>query len=158
MQEGTLNVMHEWKAATKVVPIDFSSEPLTSPGVLERQLVTWLKRECELDDLTWNTPLMDLGINSLKGVELGNALSLAFNHSFPATLLIDNPSVKALADLIRRDVLKVQPETVAPPPPQQVTVTRDALLESEIDALDTSALDALLNDTINEVLKGGKDA
>jgi acyl carrier protein len=135
-----------------VAPIDFTGEPLTQRGVLERQLVDWLQRECGLTNLTWKTPLMDLGIDSLKGVELGNALSAAFNHSFSATLLIDHPTVEALANLIREDVLGVGRKPVVTEP---VTPVADSLREEEIAALEMNELDAMLEASINAVLKGG---
>jgi acyl carrier protein len=153
LQDQALPVLHQWWApAAQVAPIDFTGEPLTQRGVLERQLVDWLQRECGLTNLTWKTPLMDLGIDSLKGVELGNALSAAFNHSFSATLLIDHPTVEALANLIREDVLGVGRKPVVTEP---VTPVADSLREEEIAALEMNELDAMLEASINAVLKGG---
>jgi acyl carrier protein len=123
--------------------------------VLERQLVDWLQRECGVDNLTWKTPLMELGIDSLKGVELGNALATALNHSFPVTLLIDHPTVEALARLIREEVLNVTPEEPPGPEPARVQVSEDSTLEQDIDLLDDDALDALLEGSIDAVLKEG---
>lgn len=155
--DGTLPVLHEWQSVTRAAPIDFGGEPLAQPGVLERQLVDWLQQECGLDGLTWKTPLMDLGIDSLKGVELGNALSAAFDHTFPATLLIEHPTVEALAELIRTDVLKVKPAAApAPvPAPAQDPVLSVAEIEQQIGALDDDDLDAMLEGSIAAVLEGG---
>jgi acyl-CoA synthetase (AMP-forming)/AMP-acid ligase II/acyl carrier protein len=150
LRDGTLAVVHEWRSTLQVAPIDFSGEPLSQPGVLERQLIDWLRRECGVDDITWKTPLMDLGIDSLKGVELGNALSAAFEHSFPVTLMIEHPTVEALARLIREEVLRVEPdEPIAPPP----IAWEGAALEQQIDLLDDAELDALLAGSIDAVLK-----
>lgn len=148
LEDGTLPVLHEWRSTLQVAPIDFSGEPLTQPGVLERQLTDWLQRECGIDNITWKTPLMELGIDSLKGVELGNALSAAFRHPFPVTLMIEHPTVEALARLIREDVLKVHEREPEPPP-----IREAATLREEIDQLDDDALDALLEGSINAVLK-----
>ena len=150
LEDGTLPVLHTWNSTLQVAPIDFDGEPLTQPGVLERQLVDWLQRECGIDNITWKTPLMELGIDSLKGVELGNALSAAFKHSFPVTLMIEHPTVEALARLIREEVLHVgvKPPPPAPPPP----VWQASKLEEEIDFLDDAALDALLQGSIDAAL------
>jgi acyl-CoA synthetase (AMP-forming)/AMP-acid ligase II len=136
LEERDLPVLHEWwaPAAGQTAPIDFNGEPLTQPGVLERQLVDWLRRELGIADLGWNTPLMELGIDSLKGVELGNALAAAFTYSFPATLLIDYPTVEALAGMIRRDVLsKGEKAETAPEQPSPLAAEIAALNESELD-------------------------
>jgi hypothetical protein len=42
-----------------------------------------------------------LGIDSPKGMELVNLLSPVFDHSFPATSMLDHPTVASLAGLIR---------------------------------------------------------
>lgn len=97
-----LPVLHEWESAgAKFSPIAFNAESLSQPGVLERQLVHWLQSELSLTGLTWRTPLTELGIDSLKGVELVNVLSSAFGYPFPATSLLDHPTVVSLANLIR---------------------------------------------------------
>jgi acyl-CoA synthetase (AMP-forming)/AMP-acid ligase II/acyl carrier protein len=152
LEDGALAVLHEWRSTMQVAPIDFTGEPLAQPGVLERQLVDWLQRECGVDNISWKTPLMDLGIDSLKGVELGNALSAAFKHSFPVTLMIEHPTVEALARLIREEALGAKPAASEPEPPPP-TVWEGASLEQEIDLLDDAALDALLEGSIDAVLK-----
>jgi acyl-CoA synthetase (AMP-forming)/AMP-acid ligase II/acyl carrier protein len=161
LQERNLpssSVLHQWWAPpVHVAPIDFTLEPLTQPGVLERQLVDWLRRELSLTNLSWKTPLMELGIDSLKGVELGNALSEAFNHSFSATLLIDYPNIEALAGLIREEVLGVEPSPVdsfrrSDTSPSAVD---EVSLAGEIAALDPDELDAQLQRSIEDVLGGG---
>ncbi len=96
-----LPVVHEWEQAGAPASVGFTTESLSQPGVLERQLVHWLQRELSLTGLTWRTPLTELGIDSLKGVELVNVLSTSFGYPFPATSLLDHPTVASLADLIR---------------------------------------------------------
>lgn len=151
LAESRLQVMYEWSAsAVPAAPIDFNGEPLQQPGVLERQLVDWLKSELSLNELSWQTPLMELGIDSLKGVELGTALSKAFDHSFSTTLLIDYPTIEALAGLIRSEVLGV-------PVNEPVTVASSSAVmrTEEILALGEDELDAMLLKSIEDVLKSG---
>ncbi|MEO7275552.1 MAG: phosphopantetheine-binding protein, partial [Vicinamibacterales bacterium] len=156
VEDRRLPALHEWWApAAPVALIDFSGEPLTQPGVIERQLVDWLERECSLTDVSWKTPLMELGIDSLKGVELGNALSAAFNHAFPATLMIDHPTIEALASLIREEVLGVAPVRLVAPPVVAVAAGRAPLMAADVAALGDAELDALLRKSIDEVLGSG---
>ena len=153
LQEKTLSPLSEWWApALRVAPIDFTGEPLEQPGVLERQLVDWLQRELSLTNLGWKTPLMELGIDSLKGVELGNALSEAFHHSFSATLLIDHPSIESLARLIREEVLNVKaPSPVA----KAVSSVDEKALADEMALMGEDEMELLLRRRIEDVLGGG---
>jgi acyl carrier protein len=160
VQERSLPSLHEWWAsAVQVAPIDFDGEPLAQPGVLERQLVLWLQRELSLDGLAWKTPLMELGIDSLKGVELANALSSTFDRSLPATLVIDHPTVESLAAFLRQEVLGVASTVPACAPGRADENDLDAEeLAAEIGALGEAELDALLKKSIEEVLEGGGPA
>jgi acyl-CoA synthetase (AMP-forming)/AMP-acid ligase II len=160
VQERSLPSLHEWWAsAVQVAPIDFDGEPLGQPGVLERQLVHWLQRELSLDGLTWKTPLMELGIDSLKGVELANALSSTFDRSWPATLVIDHPTVESLAAFLRQEVLGVPSAVPAYAAVHTGGNGRDAEeLAAEIGSLGEEELDALLKKSIEEVLEGGGPA
>lgn len=150
LEDGALAALHEWRSTLQAAPIDFTGEPLTQPGVLERQLVAWLQRECGIDGITWKTPLMDLGIDSLKGVELGNALSAAFRHPFPVTLMIEHPTIESLARLIREEALGVRTEKPDAPPP---LAEAGPSLVKDIDLLDDAALDALLEESIDAVMR-----
>jgi hypothetical protein len=156
LQERSYSALHEWWAPSeRAAPIDFGREPLSQPGVLERLLVDWLRRELSLASLGWKTPLMELGIDSLKGVELGNALSAAFNHSFPPTLLLDHPTVETLASWIREEVLGVKP---LPAKGSRPSAGDEASLAAEIAALNPDELDAALRKSIDDVLKSGDRA
>jgi acyl-CoA synthetase (AMP-forming)/AMP-acid ligase II/acyl carrier protein len=159
VQDNTLPLVHQWRRPTlQVAPIDFGGEPLTQPGVLERQLVDWLQRELSLNELGWKTPLMELGVDSLKAVELSNALSTAFNYSFSATLIIDYPTVEALALLIREQILGVTPRNSAVNIKPSLSPSDNSSLTKAIELLDQDELDAVLQKTIDEVLGSGERA
>jgi acyl-CoA synthetase (AMP-forming)/AMP-acid ligase II/acyl carrier protein len=144
-----LPVLHEWQfSSAGAAPIDVDTESLSQPGVLERQLTRWLKRELSLTDLTWQTPLGELGIDSLKGVEMVNALSVAFDHTFPATSMIDHPTIASLAELIRTTLLG----NIG----QRGGSSRDVYTAEQIDALDERELAAALQQRINDVLDRGR--
>lgn len=155
LAEGSLASIHSWFAPTATLAVlDLSGESLVQPGVLERQLVEWLQKELALNTLTWQTPLMELGVDSLKGVELVNSLSTTFNHSFPVTLILEYPNIEALARYIRTEVLgsKEQPATESA---ERRQGSKDSDLSERIAALDDAALDALLRESIEEILNSG---
>jgi acyl-CoA synthetase (AMP-forming)/AMP-acid ligase II/acyl carrier protein len=155
LRDQSLPSVHEWWRSTqRVAPIDFSGEPLTQPGVVERQLTDWLQRELSLTGLTWKTPLMELGVDSLKAVELSNALSASFNYSFSPTLIIDYPTVEALASLIREQILGV-PRSPALAPVQPNAFNNEHTIAQQIESLDSNELDAVLQKSIDEVLGRG---
>jgi acyl-CoA synthetase (AMP-forming)/AMP-acid ligase II len=62
---SALPVLYDWQARTLgSAPFHFDTESLSQPGALERQLVDWLQRELSLTNLTWQTPLTELGIDT----------------------------------------------------------------------------------------------
>ena len=97
---------------------------------------------------------MELGIDSLKGWSSATPCR-AFNHSFSATLMIDHPTVEALARLIREGVLGVVPIRAAPAPAFAVPARVPPLLAADIAALGDAELDALLRKSIDDVLSRG---
>jgi acyl-CoA synthetase (AMP-forming)/AMP-acid ligase II/acyl carrier protein len=148
-----LPVVHEWQiSGTGTASIDFDIESLSQPGILERQLVDWLQQELSLGDLTWRTPLTELGIDSLKGVELVNVLSAAFNFTFPPTSMLDHPSVASLAGLIRDAKLGIDTGHGASSTGSDGAV----YTEEQIDALDEMELVQLLQQRVEDVLDGGR--
>jgi acyl carrier protein len=147
---GTLPIVCEWQLpGADGPPFDFDTESLSQPGVLERQLVDWLQRELSLTGLTWQSPLTELGIDSLKGVELVNVLSAAFDHTFPPTSMLDHPSVASLAGLIRSAKLGVDTS-------QRGRSKGDAYTAEQIDALDEHQIMEILRRRIDDVLDGGR--
>jgi acyl-CoA synthetase (AMP-forming)/AMP-acid ligase II/acyl carrier protein len=145
-----LPILHEWQLpGAGAAPFDFDTESLSRPGVLERQLVDWLQQELSLTNLTWRTPLTELGIDSLKGVELMNVLSGALDHTFPATSMLDHPTVASLAGLIRGTELGIDTGL-------QRQSSGDAYTAEQIDALDEGEVADVLRRRIDDVLGGGR--
>lgn len=147
--DAGLRILHEWQiSGARTAPFDFNVESLSQRGVLERQLVNWLQREVSATDLTWRTPLTELGVDSLKGVELVNALSVAFDHTFPATSMLDHPTVASLADLIRG--------SKGIDNGMQAAWSGDIYTAEQIHELDEGALTELLRRRVADVLDGGR--
>jgi acyl carrier protein len=140
--------LHDWRlSGANTAPIDFGFESLSQTGVLERKRVDWLQQELSLPSLTWRMPLTELGIDSLKGMELVNVLSSAFDHTFPATSMLDHPTVASLAGLIRDTKLGIDTGRQGR--------SGDAFTAEQIDALDERELTEVLRRRIDDVLDGG---
>lgn len=146
-----LPVVHDWQASPAgQATIDFDLESLSQPGMLERQLADWLRQELSISDLTWSTPLTEVGIDSLKGVELVNVLSAAFDFTFPPTSMLDHPSIASLAGLIRDAKLGAGHRSGSNRPDAGVYSA------GQIDALDEAALVDLLQQRVDDILDGGR--
>ncbi|MDA9173014.1 acyl carrier protein [bacterium] len=70
---------------------------------------------CEVvgSKISFDTPLMEAGIDSLGATELQNQLNAVFDADLPATLLFDHPSISGITDLVvelRKDNSAVSPE------------------------------------------------
>jgi acyl carrier protein len=147
---GILPIVYEWQlSGAGAPPFDFDTESFSQPGVLERQLVDWLQRELSVTGLTWQSPLTELGIDSLKGVELVNVLSAAFDHTFPPTSMLDHPSVASLAGLIRSAKLGIDIS-------KRGRSKGDGYTADQIDALDEHQILEILRQRIDDVLDGGR--
>ena len=146
---GILPIVYEWQlSGAGAPPFDFDTESFSQPGVLERQLVDWLQRELSVTGLTWQSPLTELGID-LKGVELVNVLSAAFDHTFPPTSMLDHPSVASLAGLIRSAKLGIDIS-------KRGRSKGDGYTADQIDALDEHQILEILRQRIDDVLDGGR--
>lgn len=145
---SVLPVLYNWRAPVLGgVPFHFEAESLRQPGALERRLGDWLQGELSLENLTWRTPLTELGVDSLKGVELVNVLSAAFDHTFPATSMLDHPTVASLASLIRNIKLGTAPT-------EGLHHNDFAYTAEQIEAFDERQLTDALRQRIAEVLDG----
>jgi acyl carrier protein len=65
------------------------------------------------------TPLNEMGLDSLLAVELRNLLGTGLGASLPATLVFDYPTVTALAGYIGKTVLKTAVEAAPQPEPEE---------------------------------------
>jgi acyl carrier protein len=98
-----------------VAPVErsnFRAELAIAPASRRRQLVATFVRDHTLRTLGMeptalvpaNTPLGEMGLDSLLVVELRNKLGLALGMSLPMTLLFDYPTVDALTDYLLTEV------------------------------------------------------
>ncbi|MCC6892486.1 MAG: SDR family NAD(P)-dependent oxidoreductase [Anaerolineae bacterium] len=95
-------------------------------------------------------PLNELGLDSLMAVELRNALTsgLALKRPLPATLVFDYPTVEAIADYLRKDVLMlVAGETAEEEAPKPVT---SGQMAESISELSDDDVDRLLNERMKK--------
>ena len=95
-----------------------------------------------------NRPLQELGLDSLLAVELRNVLSngLGLPRRLPATLLFDYPSVTAITNYLRGELLPADDEIEV-----QAEATRDGQTElAEIAELSDEEAEAMLLEELND--------
>jgi myxalamid-type polyketide synthase MxaB len=85
-------------------------------------------------------PLQELGLDSLLSIELRNSLGASLEHTLPATLLFNYPTLKALVGYISREVLHESQES----PTEAKSDSSPASLVEEIEALSDEEVDRLL--------------
>jgi acyl carrier protein len=110
-------------AAAQVHRSNLREELAAAPASRRRQLVGTFVRDHALRTLGMepttavptNTPLGELGLDSLLVVELRNKLGLALGVSLPLTLLFDYPTVDALTEYLLTEVLATDAADTAEP-------------------------------------------
>jgi acyl transferase domain-containing protein/NADPH:quinone reductase-like Zn-dependent oxidoreductase/SAM-dependent methyltransferase len=98
-----------------------------------------------LDSLSNNKPLNELGLDSLMAVELRNVIGTAVGRNLPATLLFDCPTVDALTVYLCRSVLGLEKAREVPVRESQKMSTGTDVLE-QIEDLDDNEIDRLLKE------------
>ncbi|MEO1399841.1 MAG: type I polyketide synthase [Cyanobacteria bacterium J06635_1] len=88
----------------------------------------------------------DMGMDSLMAVELKTQLETSLAATLPATLLIEAPSLQALADYLAREVLHWQtelPDSAAAQAEPDLATAVEQIADEDVDALLAQELDAL---------------
>ncbi len=138
-------------AAAPVTPV-----PVKAVGELRRELRSGLADVLQMpeDDIDPGRNFMDLGLDSILGVEWVKAINKKFGTDLAATNLYDHPSVRELADHVRGRLAASAPvpavpaqrtpvaeasagaaEPVASPAPGRPRIARAALLEGVRNSL-----------------------
>ena len=97
------------------------------------------------EDFDLNRPLGDLGLNSLMGIELRNALEKSVGRPLPATLAWSYPTAKAIIEFLSASPHEKHTHAVVPEPKSSVSPNELGTSISAIEDLsDDEALAALL--------------
>jgi NADPH:quinone reductase-like Zn-dependent oxidoreductase/acyl carrier protein len=106
------------------------------------------------------SPLTNLGMDSLMGLELRNRIEAGLGISVPATLLWTYPTVRALAaQLLPDDAAAAGEAAPEPPPDAQVTAQASAeaaaeAVASDVREMNTDALLAFLDEELARARQG----
>jgi hypothetical protein len=110
-----------------------------APDDRERTLREWVRAEAARslgltspNEVPWEQPLRELGMDSLSAIELRNALAARLGRPLPATLVFDHPHASALSRFLLGLLTPALPE--APIAAKAV----DEMSEGELDALISS--------------------
>jgi acyl transferase domain-containing protein/NADPH:quinone reductase-like Zn-dependent oxidoreductase/acyl carrier protein len=98
-----------------------------------------------LESLSNNKPLNELGLDSLMAVELRNVIGTAVGRNLSPTLLFDCPTVDALTSYLCRSVLGLEKAREAPARGSQKMSTGTDVLE-QMEDLDDDEIDRLLKE------------
>jgi malonyl CoA-acyl carrier protein transacylase len=90
--------------------------------------------------------LLDMGMDSLMAVELGNRLQSAVGCSLRSTLVFDYPTIESLADYLLKDVLGLSPAEKKAETPSDVP---DSAL-AEIEQMSEAEAEALLLEKVRK--------
>jgi acyl carrier protein len=92
----------------------------------------------------------DMGMDSLMAVELKNRLEVILGRSFPATLVLEQPTIDTLARHLISQVL-FPGRTVAPEAPPKREAVAGAADLTEISKLPETELEALINKELDSL-------
>jgi acyl transferase domain-containing protein len=135
------------KAAVAAAPVELRAELEAAPQGRRRPMVAAFVRERALRALGVDpsravdpqTPLGEMGLDSLLAVELRNTLATALGRPMPATLLFDYPTIDALTDHILTGVLGLGGDAPgngaapAAPAPSTLVGSIEDLSDEEVD-------------------------
>jgi aryl carrier-like protein len=96
---------------------------------LERHLREQVASVLEIEPrrLDPNRPVFEMGLTSVRAVEIRNALSAGLGTMLPATLLFDHPTLAALTSSLAQEILG----HAAPEDPEPVSGAQRLMLEIE---------------------------
>ena len=92
------------------------------------------------DSLGLDTPLMEMGMDSLMSVEMRNHLGKALDASLPVSLLFNYPSIGEVLDYIEREIIEQDSATA----PEEQPEADDAQF-SHLDDMSEQELEDLIN-------------
>ena len=143
-------------AAAQVHTSNLREELAAAPASRRRQLVGTFVRDHALRTLGMepaavihtNTPLGELGLDSLLVVELRNKLGLALGVSLPLTLLFDYPTLDALTGYLLTEVLTFDTPDIAES--RDVVVALPRSQDDQLSSIDS--IEDLSDDEIDRLL------
>ena len=144
-------------AAAQVHTSNLREELAAAPASRRRQLMGTFVRDHALRTLGMepatvirtNTPLGELGLDSLLVVELRNKLGLALGVSLPLTLLFDYPTLDALTEYLLTEVLTFDTPDIAES--RDVVVALPRSQDDQLSSIDS--IEDLSDDEIDRLLE-----
>nr|BAP05595.1 CalG [uncultured Candidatus Entotheonella sp.] len=126
--------------ATPLVPAA-ASAPAPARETLQHELTASLADALfmQVDDISLDKPFIEMGLDSIIGVEWIQTINATYELSLPATRLYDSPNIRELADFLHEQLQDgSQPTAVVPPNVEPVAV----LAKPRISLTPTDAMTA----------------
>jgi acyl carrier protein len=102
------------------------------------------------------TPFNSLGLDSLMAVELRNAIADAVGHSFPASLIYDYPTIKALSGHLFHELLAGEVSVSMKENSREAVIPKESVT-AEIDGLSLEEMAQLLAVKIKSLNQGNSE-